>query len=154
MGERKSVYVLNSGNIGKATNTTAQILRNYSKDNPCPKQLLAESTGYTVGQVSTIIKYMRRCSEENLEKYIRFYPVSSKRGYFFAESFEDFAPCYATLEKWLASLKRTIEPMRRKMEMEGIDWKAYLPAGEGENIENYLENVEETNKDTSWFLDD
>ena len=153
MSERKTVYILNSSNIGKAANSIAVILKNHTKEDPCPREKLAEDTNLTTGQISTVIKYMRRCSERDLERFIRYYPISSKKGYYLPASFEDFAPCYATLEKWLASLKRTIEPMRKKMEEEGIDWREYLPGDEAEEIENYLDKISETNKDTSWFLD-
>ena len=45
--------------------------------------------------------------------------------------------------------------MREQMQKEGIDWRQYLPKAEdNEIVTNYLEDVEETNKDTAWFLED
>lgn len=150
----KIPFRLTSDTIGKAANQCALIIREGSKEKPVSTNELIEVTGFTKGQISTIIKYMRRSSEQNISKYIRFYPVSSKKGYFFAKNFEEFGPCYATLEKWAASLHRTIQPMREKMQQEGIDWRQFLPKEEDMQIvHNYLDDVAETNKDTSWFLD-
>ena len=153
--DRKIPFRLTSNNIGKAANQCAYLIKEHSKENPITTDSLMESTGFTKGQISTIIKYMRRSSEQDISRYIRWYPVSSKRGYFFAKNFEEFGPCYATLEKWAASLHRTIQPMREQMQREGIDWRQYLPKAEdNEIVSNYLEDVEETNKDTAWFLED
>lgn len=152
MGKRRAAYVLNSSNYGQAARTLSHIIMKHDRDNPCPREKLEEDTGYTKGQISSIIKYMRRCSEKDLELYIRWYPISSKKGYFFPKVWNDFAPCYATLEKWLASLKRTIEPMREKMLREGIDWRDYLPKDEDEDIENYLADIPEMGK-SSWFYE-
>ena len=159
MGRRKDIYELTSENIGRAANECARIISLYSADEPCPRVKLSEETQLTSGQISTVIKYMRRCSEKDLERYIRFYPISCKRGYFFAKSFTEFAPCFVTLTKWHESLKRTIEPMRTKMEKEGIDWRAWIPEKDEETFLNYLQNegasgIDEMNKHTSWFMEE
>ncbi len=157
MGERKNIYVLKSTNINEAARKCALVIRDYSSDNPCPSKQLAEETQFTDGQIRRIIKYMRRCSEEDLEKYIKYYPISSKKGYYFPESWEQFAPCFVTLTKWHESLRRTIEPMRRKMDEEGIDWTNWIPETDTEQFINYLEELEneipEINKHTSWFYE-
>ena len=150
----KTPYVLTSKTIGKAANECAMLIKEYSKENPISTDALVENTNFTKGQISTIIKYMRRCSENDLERYIKWYPISSKKGYYFPKSFEEFAPCYATLEKWCASLHRTIEPMRRKMQQEGINWKDYLPEEDSEIVDNYLDEIEEMTKDRAWFYDE
>ena len=150
----KTIFVLTSGTIGKAANECALIIKQHSKENPVSTAELVEKTQYTEGQISTIIKYMRRCSEKDLSRYIKWYPISSKKGYFFPKTFDEFAPCYATLEKWCASLHRTIAPMREKMEQEGINWKNYLPDEEQDIMENYLDEMEEMTKDKAWFYDE
>lgn len=141
---------LTSDFMPDVANKVAALLRNSTKDNPYPSEQLAEDSGLTTGQLHTIIKYMRRCSEEDLEKFIRWYPLSCKRGYYLAESWNDLLPCFVTLYQWSESLKRTIEPMRIKMDQEGIDWRSSLftdlPEDDG--------TIEEMNKDTAWFLDD
>jgi hypothetical protein len=150
----KAVVRLTSDNISSKANDVVSILRNYSRKTPCARDELAEQAGLTVGQVSTVIKYMRRCCEKDLEKYIPYYPISSKHGYFFASKWEDFAPCYATLEMWMTSIARKIKPMRDKMIKAGVDWHKYIPDATKEDYENWLENIPEQNKDTSWFLDE
>lgn len=145
-------YRLDSKSIGPAANGVSRIIMRYSKENPCNKNVIIEETGFTLGQVNSIIKYMRRCSEENLERYIKYYPISSKKGYFFPKTFEEFAPCYITLMKWAHSLLRTIEPMRKKMEEAGIDWQSQIP--EPEEFSNYLDEIEEIDKDNSWFMEE
>ena len=149
----KTFFSLNSDNIGGKANEIVTVLRNYSRDNPCPRAKLAEETSLTTGQVSTVVKYMRRCSEKDLDKFIPYYPISSKKGYFLPSNWEDFAPCYATLEMWIASMTRTIRPMRDKMIAAGVNWRQLIPEGDGEDYYNWLEDVPEQNKDTSWFLD-
>lgn len=153
MGERKNVYVLDSITIRPKANEVVSILRNYSKDNPCPSAKIAEETGLTKGQVSKTIKYMRRCSEQNLDRYIAFYPISSKKGYFFPHSWDDFIECYITLQSWANSLDRTIKPMRKKMEKEGINWKSYIDEEHHEFEGTYFDELDEINKDTAWYLD-
>ena len=143
---------LTSDEMPNVANTVAALLKNSTKDTPYSRDLLAKNAGLSVGQLSTVIKYMRRCSEENLEKFIKWYPLSCKRGYYLAESWSDLLPCFITLFQWSESLKRTIEPMRIKMDKEGIDWRSLLftdmPWDEDDDT------VEEINKDTAWFLDD
>lgn len=143
---------LTSDEMPNVANTVAALLKNSTKDTPYPRDLLAKNAGLSVGQLSTVIKYMRRCSEENLEKFIKWYPLSCKRGYYLAESWSDLLPCFITLFQWSESLKRTIEPMRIKMDKEGIDWRSLLFTDMPWNEDD--DTVEEINKDTAWFLDD
>ena len=152
--EVKAVFRLTSDNIAQKANEIVSILRTHSPADPCSCPVLMEGTGLTKGQVSTVIKYMRRCAEKDLEKYIPYYPISSKRGYYLPTKWDDFARCYATLEMWIASLTRTIRPMRTKMIKEGVDWRKYIILSENpEEYSSWLEDIPEQNKETSWFLD-
>lgn len=148
-----AIFIIDSDNIKVKANEIVTVLRNYSRDKPRPRAELAKATKLTIGQVSRVIKYMRRCSEKDINRFIPYYPISSKRGYFLPARWEDFAPCYATLEMWIASMTRTIRPMRDKMIESGINWRKYIPDKEGEDYASWLEEIPEQNKDTSWFLD-
>lgn len=152
MARAKTPYTLTSKNIGKKANQVVSILRRYDKENPCPANVLQEESGLTKGQVSTVIKYMRRCSSDNLDRYIPYYPISSKKGYFLPSCSQDFVDCYITLALWTCSLVKTIAPMKAKMARDGIDWRDYLPKEREYDI-NYLDEIPETNKDTAWFMD-
>jgi hypothetical protein len=88
-----------------------------------------------------------------LDKFIPFYPVSSKKGYFLPSNSQDFIECYITLEAWVHSLEKTITPMRLKMVKDGVDWTQYKQ-DEEDYSGNYLDEIPETNKDTSWFMDE
>lgn len=129
----------------------ASLLLGHSKKNPYPRSLLAEDANLTVGQLSRVIKYMRRKSEDNPDVFLKYYPLSSKKGYFLAVDYNDFAKPFATLYQWYRSVRRTIEPLRKKMDSLGIDWKKYLNC-DGKKAEN--DDIEEINGDTSWFLDE
>lgn len=144
---------LTTANIKDFSNKVVTILKN--SDSPIPKVKLSDEIGLTTGQLSTVIKYMRRCSLEDLEHYIAYYPISSKRGYTLPRSFRDFLPCYYTLYCWAESIKKTIKPMEIKMSQEGIDVMEYAQSAK-DNFdfqENYLRDIEEINKTTSWFLE-
>ena len=154
MAKRQLMRKITSKNIGEAARDCAYIIRKHSKEDPCPREALAEEVNLTTGQLSTVIKYMRRCSENNLEKYIRFYPISSTRGYFFPKSFEDFAPYYATLAQWASSIVRTIKPTEKAMISVGINWEDYLPKNNPKEVTNYLEDIPEINKHTAWFYEE
>lgn len=150
-------FTLTDENIGKKANEIATILRSFSKESPCSKQVLVEMTSLTTGQVSRVIKYMRRCSEQDFSRFIRFYPVSSKKGYFLPKSWGDFLDCYISLSSWCESLTRTIQPMKQQLELEGYDWEVIerLKANcKKDDIDNYLESIPEMNKDSSWFADE
>ena len=144
---------LTTANIKDFSNKVVGILRNATA--PVPKAKLAEDLELSVGQLSTIIKYMRRCSLEDLEHYIAYYPISSKRGYSLPRNFRDFLPCYYTLYCWSESIKKTIRPMEIKMSQEGIDVMEYAQTAKDnyEFQENYLRDLDEINKTTSWFLE-
>lgn len=131
---------LNSVNIKEYANKIARIM--HHSDKPVPKDELVKELDLTTGQVSTIIKYMRRCSEEDFIKYIRWYPISSKRGYSFMEKAEDFLPCYMTLYEWSESILRTIDPMRKYLESHGVDIASELIERRREySADNYLIDI-------------
>lgn len=153
MGRSKTVYVITSENIGEIAARVAKTIKGHTKDDPIPRPELADQTALTVGQLATIIKYMRRCALDDLEKFIRWYPISCKKGYFFAEEWRDFLPCYATLIQWVTSLNTSITPMRIKMEKEGIDWRDYIQQKSDKEHVNYLDDLPEINGDTSWFYE-
>ena len=153
MPRTKTPFTLTPSNIASKANEIVFVLRTHSKDEPCPADVLCEATQLTKGQLSTVIKYMRRCSCENLDKFIPFYPVSSKKGYFLPSNSQDFIECYITLEAWVHSLEKTITPMRLKMVKDGVDWTQYKNDNE-DYSGNYLNEILETNKDTSWFMDE
>jgi hypothetical protein len=144
---------LTTANIKDFANKMVSILR--GAEAPVSKAQLSEDLGLTIGQLSTVIKYMRRCSLEDLERYIAYYPISSRKGYSLPKNFRDFLPCYYTLYCWSESLKKTIEPMKIKMDKEGIDVLDYALSvkDDYEFHENYLRDLDEMNKTTSWFLE-
>jgi hypothetical protein len=155
--EVKKMFRLDNPDIMKQkANDVVSLLKHYTSADPCPADKLAEDSGLTKGQLARVIKYMRRCSESDLERYIAYYPISSKKGYFLPKQWDDFAPCFATLNAWVMSLQRTIEPMKQKMELAGVDWRKYMTAkycGEySDELDNWLDSIPEQNKDTSWFL--
>ena len=154
MSKHKNTYVLDSITIRPLANKVVTILRRYDNDNPCPTQTIKEQTGMTDGQVRKVIKYMRRCSEQDLDRYIPYYPISSKHGYFLPSSWDDFVKCYITLQSWANSLDRTIKPMRRKREREGVDWKSQIEDERHEFDGTYFEELDEINKDTAWYLEE
>ena len=136
----------------KKANDIVAILRQYSKDNPCPTEVLMDELQLSKGQISTVIKHMRRSSCNNLDRYINYYPISSKRGYFLPSDSSDFVDCYITLALWICSLAKTIKPMEEQMIKKGINWREYIPQDREDDI-NYLDEIPEMNKDTSWFMD-
>ena len=152
MSER-TPYRLCGKKLVQKANDVVTVLRRYAKDNPCPTEVLMDELNLSKGQVSRVIKYMRRCSSENLDKYIPFYPISSKKGYFLPHDAKDFIECYITLALWTCSLVKTIQPMEAQMIKKGIDWHDYLPQDREDDI-NYLDEIPEMNKDTSWFMND
>jgi len=152
---------LDSTNIKEYANRTVTLLRKEAP-NPIPKAKLCKDLGLTIGQGSTLIKYMRRCSLNNFERFIPYYPISSKKGYTLPQSFEDFLPCFATLYLWTKSLSTTIFPMKQKLDELGVDIAKYIKSKgrtDEEDLEysdienNYLNDFEEINGDTSWFFE-
>lgn len=144
---------LTSTNIKEYANRFIYMLR--SEDGPLAKDEAAEQLNLTAGQMSALVKYMRRCSLADMERYIRYYPISSKKGYTLPKAWEDFLPCFSTLYQWAGSILKTIEPMREKMEKEGINIAEYLKnagADDLEDTDNYLEGMR-IDKDTSWFYE-
>ena len=144
---------LDSENIKQFSKQFCMML--MSSPDPIPKQKISEDLGLTSGQMSAVVKYMRRCSEANLEKYIRYYPISSKHGYTLPKSWEDFLPCFSTLYCWANSIMRTIDPMREKMEKEGIDIAEYMKQqGKVSDLtDKYLEGMV-IDQETSWFYEE
>lgn len=143
---------LNTANIKEYANKIVTILKDSEK--PVTKAKLAEEIGLTEGQLSQVIKYMRRCAEMDLERFIPYYPISSKKGYSLPHEYKDFLPCFYTLYMWSKSLERTIEPMKQKMQKEGIDILEYANSKDNfEFCDNFLHDLEEINKHTSWFLE-
>lgn len=151
MSKRQVLYVLTDRTIRDCANEICKILQDYTKEKPCPATVLMEETGLTRGQLSTVIKYMRRCSEKDLEKYIRYYPISSKKGYFFSKKSEDFASYFLTLNAWSESVKRTIAPALIKLTRDGVNLEKYMPRdNEPVDIDSYLIDMPEMGK-KSWF---
>ena len=143
---------LTSKNIGGYARDFVLLMRDYG-DAPVPKKDVCEKLDLTVGQVSSLVKYMRRCAEKDLERFIPYYPISSKQGYKLPHTYRDFLPCFTTLYLWCISLARTIEPMKEKMEREGINVGEYIRETQCDFQDNYIEDLLEMNADTSWFLD-
>ena len=144
---------LNSQNIKDYANKFVHMLR--EEKDPLPKAKAAEDLGLTIGQMSALVKYMRRCSLSNIETYIRFYPISSKRGYTLPRTWDDFLPCFSTLYQWALSIMKTIDPMRQKMMSEGIDIAEYMFENGQDDLDdadNYLEGMK-IDKNTSWFYE-
>lgn len=152
----RTTYVLDSKTMPKKANEVVSVLKDHSGKNPCLGAVLAGKVGLTKPQLARVIKYMRNCSLADLDNFIAYYPISTKKGYFLPERWSDFAPCYVTLEAWISSLSKSIAPMRKKMTQEGIDWKEEVEAKrqEKKDYDNWLDDIPEMNKDTSWFLDD
>ena len=153
MEEQRATIRLNDSVRKDKANQFVAILRTYTKDNPCPTEVLADETGLTQGQVRAIIKFMRRAPEEDFDKFIKYYPISSKRGYFMAreEHPEEYLPCFVQLYKWSESIKRTIDPMRAKLEEAGIDLIPYIYS-DGE-IQEDDEEIPSIDKDSAWFME-
>ena len=147
-----AVVQLTNKNLNDYARQFSMLLQEYG-GSPIAKKTVCEKLGLTTGQVSTLVKYMRRCSEEDLERYIYYYPISSKQGYKLPRNTREFLPCFTTLYLWSKSLERTIEPMKRKMLRDGIDIDAYIKEVKRDIPDNYLEDLVEMNADTSWFLD-
>ena len=152
-------FRLTSLNIGTKAREVALILRTHFKDNPISSIKLAEQTSLTRGQLSRVVKYMRRCSLSDLETFIAYYPISSKKGYYYPQSWEDFAPCYFTMVSWASSILKTCAPMEEKMRKENIDIAEHIKEAQANKMDEFneynylLDDIEEINKDTSWFLD-
>lgn len=132
-------------------NAIARILKDYDIDNPCSRTELCEMTNLSPGQLSSAIKYMRRCSEEDIEKFIRFYPISSKKGYFFPHKWSDFSAYYVTMLRWSRSLERTIKPCLEKMMKEGVNFDEIMNE-QDDSADNYLHDPS-IDKDSAWFFD-
>lgn len=152
-----AVKKITSLNINEYANLTFHALKSATP-NAVPRKKLADDLGLTPGQLSTVIKYMRRRSEENLDRYIPYYPISSKKGYRLPTSYSDFLPYYSTMYLWAKSILRTIDPAREKMERCGIDISAYFREEHNEEFDgelhNYLDDIKEMNGDTSWFFEE
>lgn len=145
---------LDSISIRDYANKFVRILR--CADGPISRDDATMLLDLSSGQVSTLVKYMRRCALQDLERYIPYYPISSKQGYTLPHNYKDFLPCFATLYLWSHSLITTIEPMREKMEKEGIDIAAYIHdklVSNSKESDNYLVEIPEMNADSSWFFD-
>jgi hypothetical protein len=153
MEEKRATIRLNDDVRKDKANQFVSILKTYTKDNPCPTEVLADETGLTQGQVRAIIKFMRRAPEEDFDKFIKYYPISSKRGYFMAneEHPEDYLPCFVQLYKWCESLKRTIDPMRVKLEESGINLVPYIYSGD--EAQEDEETIPSIDKDSAWFME-
>lgn len=154
MAKRKNQYVLDSITIRPKANEIVSILRNHNSAAPCSTAELIDKTGLTKGQVAKTIKYMRRCSEEDLFKFIPYYPISSKKGYYFPAKWDDFVDCYITLQSWANSLDRTIKPMRKIMDATGVDWRSRIDEEKHEFEGTYFDDLDEINKDTAWYLEE
>ena len=148
-----AIIQLTNKNIGEYARKFIYLMRD-SNGEPVSKKVVCENLELTVGQVSSLVKYMRRCAENDLERFIPYYPISSKKGYTLPHSYMDFLPCFTTLFLWANSLARTIDPMKRKMRKEGIDIEEYIKETKRELPENYLEDLVEMNADTSWFIEE
>lgn len=152
-------FRLTSENIGPKAREVALLLRTHFKDNPIPSLELAEQAHLTKGQLSSVIKYMRRCSHVDLETYIAYFPISSKKGYFYPQKWEDFAPYFYTQVSWANSILKTCAPVEEKMRKEGVDVGKYIKEAQAVRMDEFgeynylLDDIEEINKDTSWFLD-
>ena len=141
-----SITRLNSDNIKDYANKVVAILKNAEE--PISKPALSERLGLTPGQVSSVIKYIRRCAEDDFYKYIPYYPISSKRGYSFMRKPNDFLPCYLTLYEWSESVQRTIGPMGRYLEDNGVNIAAELEARRNDpDYDNYLNGVPDMAED-------
>lgn len=141
-----SVTRLNSDTIRDYANKVVKILR--MSDAPVSKQSLCEQLGLTTGQVSSVMKYMRRCAEQDFYRFIPFYPISSKSGYSFMKKPNDFLPCFLTLEEWSGSVRRTIAPMRRYLEENGVNIEAELEFRRNDpDYGNYLNDVPDMAED-------
>lgn len=153
MGKHKTTYTLDSITIKPKANELVYILRHHTKSDPCTTAMLMEKTGMTEGQIRKVIQYMRRCSEHDLDKYIPYYPISTKKGYYLPSKWSDFVECYITLQSWANSLNRTVQPMKKKMIKEGVDWRDYIK--ETHEFEgSYFDELDEINKDTAWYLEE
>lgn len=151
------VFRLTDSNIKEKANQIVLILQDYSKKSPCNKKILVEETSLTTGQISRVIKYMRRCSEKDFSRFIKYYPISSKKGYFLPKSWDDFLDCYISLSSWCESLTRTIQPMKNQLEIAGYDQitiEKIKEAYKNNDIDNYLEDIPEMNKNSSWFTEE
>lgn len=144
-----SPFRLSEKNMPQKANEIALILKDKEWHN---RTKLAETVGLTEGQLSVVIKFMRRSSETDLGRYIAFYPISSLRGYKFCKNWEEFAPYYITMRSRAESIMRTIKPVEEKMNIEKINWLEYLPE-EMDPIQysEYLESLPAMGKD-SWFM--
>lgn len=152
MDTEKSVFILTQDKMAEKANIIVFILKNYSKDEPCNSALLADKAGLKEAQMHTVIKYMRRCSEKDFEKYIWYYPLSSKKGYFLPKKAEDFASYYITMSAWYQSLQRTVKPARELLIKAGIDLSQYEPKT-NDDFYNYLNDIPDMDKDSSWFME-
>lgn len=155
MSEEKR-YLRDDDAYKKKANAIISVLRTCDREHPIPRVKLAEAVDLTTGQLSSVIKYMRRCSETDLERYIAYYPISTKKGYFLPGDWHDFMAYYCTFFCWYTSIQRTIEPVRQKMIKEGIDYNALLRSNgiPADQYENYLDTIDEQNKDTVWFFEE
>lgn len=146
--EKQPFFSLTKKNLPEKANEVFMILKDKEWHN---RTVLAESVGLSEGQLSTVIKYMRRSSETDLEKYIAYYPISSAHGYKFCTNWEEFAPFYLTMKARAESILRTITPVMKKIHQEQIDLTNYMQDRmDADEYNRYLESLPDMGKD-SWF---
>lgn len=148
----KPVFVLTQDNIASKANDIYKVLINTSRSSPISSGELAEKVGLKESQLHTVIKYMRRSSEKDFEEYIQYYPISTKKGYFFPKTAEDFVPYYITMRAWYLSLQRTVDPARKMILEAGIDLSTY-ETEKTNDVHNYLDDIPEMDKHSSWFME-
>lgn len=132
--------------ISEMAKRVCLVLKNdASRDNPMSGAALADNLGLTRGQLSSVIKYMRRCSLLSFDKFIGWYPVSSKNGYYFAESVEDMIPCFRALYWWSESIAKTILPLKKAIIETGFDIADVIRRDENEedDFSNYINNYDD-----------
>lgn len=148
-----SRFRLTKDNINDKANEIVSILRFCKVENPCPSKKIMELTGLTQNQLSRTIQFMRRKTEEDFDKYIKYYPISCGKGYYTARADhpEDYLAGYVELHQWCESLKRTIMPMRRMLIDAGINVEEFENSlKDGSPFE---EDYNMESKFRAWFLE-
>ena len=133
--------------IAQVANIAARELRKYDKDNRLPGDEWAKMLHLTRGQLSTVIAYMRECSIADYDKFINWYPLSSKKGYWFGTSIEEVIPCFRALYWWSTTLNKRISPLKEQIQKAGYDIHDVIfhidPDEEHKYEDNYIDHFGE-----------
>lgn len=125
-----------------------------AKDDIVSTKELCELTNLSQGQIRNAVEYARDRAVLEPDKFIRFYFLSSKKGYRLPSQdpdkrVDEIAACFATLHSWSRTLYRRITPLERFLNQNGVQTQNLY-----EKDDNYDEHLSEYIGDTFGMVKD